>query len=53
MKPYIDDYIRVCLPQKYGEFIRRQQKWYADQPWLQINGSTPEQAVLILKELGW
>ena len=49
----LDDYIKICLPLKYPEFIAKQQKWFREEPRNQLNGKTPEEAVTILKSLGW
>lgn len=35
------------------EFIARQVKWFNDEPWKQVHGMTPAEAVAHLRELGW
>ena len=49
----LNDYIKFCLPLKYGEYITKQQKWFQKEPRHQLNGKTPEEAVEILRNLGW
>lgn len=53
IKPYIDDYIKYCLSFKHSNFIKLQQKWFTERPWEKISGKTPQEAIQILKELGW
>jgi len=52
-KKYLDDYIHYYLTVTEAPFIKQQQKWYLEKPWEKIDGKTPEEAVEILKNLGW
>lgn len=49
----LKNYINYYLTETDFEYIQRQQKWFQDKPYQQIDGKTPEEAVSILKSLGW
>lgn len=53
IEPYLEDYINYCLSFKHSNFIKLQQKWFTERPWEKISGKTPQEAIQILKELGW
>lgn len=52
-KKYIKDYINYYLKNTDSRYIKRQQKWFKEEPWEYIDDKTPEEAVEILKSLGW
>lgn len=49
----LDEYIHKHLPVQEKEFFDRQLKWYNEGIIDLLDGKTPEQAVVILKERGW
>lgn len=53
VKPYIEDFINFCINRLHPGYIQRQRKWAAEKPWEKIHNATPEEAVEILKNLGW
>jgi hypothetical protein len=47
------NYLHYYLNNKDIDYIQRQQKWFDEKPYMKIDGKTPEEAVKILKSLGW
>lgn len=51
-KDYIDTQVKMWC-EKNAEHQARHVRWYAESPWMHLDGLTPEQAVAKLEELGW
>lgn len=52
-KEYFDIYIKEYLTTKYKNFYNKQKKWFKEKPFNSISDKTPEEAIIILKNLGW
>jgi hypothetical protein len=48
MKSYVDI---ACIQHK--KFIQRHKQFFREEPWRQLNGLTPEEAIAKLAQLGW
>jgi hypothetical protein len=49
----LHDYIKNCIVYDYVDFHKKQVRWFSEQPWKQIDGKNPEEAVHILRQQGW
>jgi hypothetical protein len=47
------DYIKLYLPLIFPKFFERQWNWFADEPWKNLNGLTPQEAVKYLEDNNW
>lgn len=46
-------YVKYYLSVVEWKYIKKEQKWFQEAPWLHLNGKTVEDAINILDELGW
>jgi hypothetical protein len=51
-KAWVDAQVKKMFDDN-AELFARQQRWYAEKPWEQIIGLTPEEAVVKLESMGW